>query len=177
MGLEGRDRYCVIMLMEGCLVETACKLKKREKTRQIVKFIKRRQGTSLSKIPDSRLFSKSFKTKTLNPSNIVASECHQKRLKVKLYFKELGSGAHFNHSIWDKEGKTNLFWDPSKPDNMSDFARHWIAGLVKHTYAMTAILCPTVNCYRRMHGTWAPSGRTLLQEIKIRLVSHCTIIF
>ena len=48
---------------------------------------------------------------------------------------------------------------------MSDFARHWIAGLVKHTYAMTAILCPTVNCYRRMHGTWAPSGRTLLEKI------------
>ena len=72
--------------------------------------------------------------------------------------QEQGSGAHFNHSIWDKDGKKNLFWDPSKHDKMSDFARHWMAGLVKHTYAMTAILCPTVNCYRRMHGVWAPSG-------------------
>ena len=63
----------------------------------------------------------------------------------KFPFQEIGSGAHFNHSIWDTEGKKNLFWDPSKSDKVSDFARHWIAGLVKNTYAMTAILCPTVQ--------------------------------
>lgn len=30
-------------------------------------------------------------------------------------------------------------------------ARHWIAGLLKHLKALTAICCPTVNCYRRLH--------------------------
>lgn len=70
----------------------------------------------------------------------------------------MGSGAHFNHSVWDKEKKVNIFYDESKPDRVAEFARHWVAGLVAHTVEMSAILCPTVNCYRRMYGAWAPSG-------------------
>eukprot|EP00088_Acartia_fossae_P038788 TRINITY_DN40257_c0_g1_i1.p1 TRINITY_DN40257_c0_g1~~TRINITY_DN40257_c0_g1_i1.p1 ORF type:complete len:445 (-),score=51.26 TRINITY_DN40257_c0_g1_i1:263-1597(-) len=68
-----------------------------------------------------------------------------------------GNGAHFNHSLWNLAGSKNMFRDESKPDKVSDLARHWIAGLIKHVNAMTALLCPTVNCYRRMHGPWAPS--------------------
>ena len=67
------------------------------------------------------------------------------------------NGSHFNCSVWDARGERNLFWDASKADKVSDFARHWVAGLMKHMHAMTAILCPTVNCYRRMHCKRTPS--------------------
>jgi len=70
---------------------------------------------------------------------------------------EGGTGAHFNHSVWDKNGKKNIFYDPTKKDNVSDFARHWTAGLLKNMNAITAFFCPTVNCYRRMHAVWGPS--------------------
>jgi glutamine synthetase len=68
-----------------------------------------------------------------------------------------GNGAHFNCSIWDAAGSTNLFVDTSKDDGVSDFLRHWVAGLLKNADAITALLNPTVNCYRRLHGPWAPS--------------------
>lgn len=68
-----------------------------------------------------------------------------------------GNGAHFNHSLWSLDGAKNLFHDEGQPDQISQLARHWVAGLVKHTPALTALLCPTVNCYRRMYGPWAPS--------------------
>jgi len=68
---------------------------------------------------------------------------------------DAGAGAHFNLSIWDKEGKQNLFHDPTSPNQLSKFARQWIAGLVEHAPALTAIYSPTVNCYRRMGGAWA----------------------
>ena len=60
-----------------------------------------------------------------------------------------GNGTHFNHSLWNLSGSRNLFRDEGRPDNVSDLCRHWVAGLIKHVNAMTALLCPTVNCYRK----------------------------
>ena len=70
---------------------------------------------------------------------------------------EAGNGAHVNHSLWDLSGEKNLFHDKTRPDKVSDLCRHWVAGLVKNIDAMTALVCPTVNCYRRLDGPWAPS--------------------
>ena len=68
-----------------------------------------------------------------------------------------GNGAHFNHSLWTNNGN-NAFWDPLFGDNnLSTTAEHWIAGLIAHAPAMTAICCPTVNCYHRLHNPWSPS--------------------
>ena len=39
---------------------------------------------------------------------------------------------------------------------MSDLERHWIAGLIKHSRAMTAFCCPTANCYRSIHRFQTP---------------------
>ena len=68
-----------------------------------------------------------------------------------------GNGAHFNHSLWSLDGRTNLFYSPEDPNHISPLAKHWVAGLLKHSAALTALVCPTVNCYRRMHGPWGPS--------------------
>ena len=64
------------------------------------------------------------------------------------------SGLHFNHSLW--HGDDNVFYDSSSDDNLSTMAGHWIAGLVKHARALTALYSPTVNCYRRLHQPWTP---------------------
>ena len=63
----------------------------------------------------------------------------------------LGGGAlHYNMSLWGEIEK-NMFYDANKDDNLSDVALWWIGGLLRHTNALTALCCPTVNCYRRLH--------------------------
>jgi len=68
-----------------------------------------------------------------------------------------GNGAHFNHSLWDASSTTNLMFDSNDPNHVSELAMRWLAGLMTHLPALTALYCPTVNCYKRMAGAWAPS--------------------
>ena len=68
---------------------------------------------------------------------------------------EVASGFHFNHSLIDKSGKRAMY-DGDRPDNLATVTRQWLAGLMKHAGALTALCSPTVNCYRRMHSPWAP---------------------
>ncbi|KAI0230583.1 Glutamine synthetase, partial [Lamellibrachia satsuma] len=68
---------------------------------------------------------------------------------------ENGNGLHYNHSVFNLAGH-NAFYNPEADDNLSDVARYWIAGLITHAGALTAICSPTVNCYRRLHQPWAP---------------------
>ena len=72
-----------------------------------------------------------------------------------LFNPQSSSGLHYNHSLWTLDGKTALF-DPSASDQLSDIARYWIGGLIKHSAALTALCSPTVNCYRRLHGPRLP---------------------
>ena len=68
----------------------------------------------------------------------------------------VNNGFHYNHSLWRTDG-SSAFFDGSKEEGkLSELAKHWIAGLCAHAPAMAALCCPTVNCYRRMHTTWAP---------------------
>ena len=85
---------------------------------------------------------------------------------------DTGSGSHFNHSIWTHGGE-NAFWNPEAEDNLSEFARHWVAGLLDHAPAMTALCNPTVNCYRRLHrpftphlANWGIDDRTTIVRVK-----------
>ncbi len=66
----------------------------------------------------------------------------------KPIFQENGSGMHVHQSLW-KEGK-NLFYDPSGYANLSELARHYIGGLLKHAPALLAFAAPTTNSYRRL---------------------------
>jgi len=63
------------------------------------------------------------------------------------------SGMHFSGGLW--AGEKNVFYDP-ETKGLSAVGRHWAAGLIKHAAALTALLCPTVNCYRRLHLTFTP---------------------
>ncbi len=66
----------------------------------------------------------------------------------KPIFADNGSGMHVHQSIW-KDGK-NLMFDPAGYAGLSDFAKWYIGGLLKHAPALLAFAAPTVNSYRRL---------------------------
>ena len=72
-----------------------------------------------------------------------------------------GSGGHIHQSLWDKEGKKNLFYDPESIDGMSKMMEHYIAGQLHCLPEILPMYAPTVNSYKRIgHGDWAPSTVT-----------------
>ena len=73
----------------------------------------------------------------------------------KPFLKGQAAGLHFNMSLWNKKGN-NLFHSDTSSNHLSEIARYWLAGLIKHSTALVALSSPTVNCYRRLHGPWAP---------------------
>lgn len=60
-----------------------------------------------------------------------------------------GSGMHCHQSIFDLEGK-NLFYDQKDPLQLSSLAYQFMAGQLHHAKALSAIVAPTVNSYKRL---------------------------
>ena len=72
------------------------------------------------------------------------------------------NGKHFNHSIWvnqvgENSKKQGAFNDDTDHLGLSEVARWWLGGLIAHAPAMTAICCPTVNCFGRFGGLGVPT--------------------
>ncbi len=74
-----------------------------------------------------------------------------------------GSGAHHHLSLWDADGKDNLFLDKSDPRGLSTVALSFLGGLLAHAPALCALTAPSVNSYKRFGArsprsgaTWAP---------------------
>ena len=80
----------------------------------------------------------------------------------KPFANQPGSGMHFHVSLWSG-------WNPKRPDNaqnvfvphrsdgsadhersLSPTGRHFIAGVLAHAGALTALAAPTVNSYKRL---------------------------
>jgi glutamine synthetase len=66
----------------------------------------------------------------------------------KPMFGDNGSGMHVHQSIW--QGDNNIFWDETGYAKISQTAKHYIGGLLKHAPALLAITSPTTNSYRRL---------------------------
>jgi glutamine synthetase len=66
----------------------------------------------------------------------------------KPLFGDNGSGMHVHQSLW-KDGKP-LFYDESGYGGLSDLARWYIGGLLKHAPSLLAFTNPTVNSYHRL---------------------------
>ena len=66
----------------------------------------------------------------------------------KPIFGDNGSGMHSHQSLW--KGETNLFWDEKGYGQISETAKYYIGGLLKHAAALLAICAPTTNSYRRL---------------------------
>ena len=83
---------------------------------------------------------------------IVKNVCHQHGYTAtfmpKPMFGDNGSGMHVHMSLW--QGDTNLFFDANGYALISDTARWYIGGLIKHSPALLAFAAPTTNSYRRL---------------------------
>jgi glutamine synthetase len=66
----------------------------------------------------------------------------------KPIFQDNGSGMHVHQSLW-KAGEP-LFFDETGYAGLSDMARWYIGGLLKHTPAILAFAAPTTNSYKRL---------------------------
>ncbi|MDI3542761.1 MAG: glutamine synthetase [Candidatus Atribacteria bacterium] len=82
-----------------------------------------------------------------------------------------GSGMHTHLSLF--QGEENIFYDPTTPDGLSKIARGFIAGLLQHAPAITAITNPLVNSYKRLvpgyeapvYIAWAEKNRSPLVRV------------
>jgi glutamine synthetase len=66
----------------------------------------------------------------------------------KPIFGDNGSGMHCHQSLW-KDG-VPLFYDELGYAGLSDMARHYIGGLLKHAPSLLAFTNPTLNSYHRL---------------------------
>lgn len=72
-----------------------------------------------------------------------------------------GSGAHVHLSAETADG-ANAFADRNDPRGLglSPVAYAFIAGVLEHAGALSALTMPTVNSYRRLHASGGASGAT-----------------
>ncbi|GAA1274322.1 glutamine synthetase [Planotetraspora silvatica] len=73
---------------------------------------------------------------------------HTVTFMPKPLFGDNGSGMHCHQSLW-KDGEP-LFYDEVGYAGLSDTARYYIGGLLKHAPALLAFTNPTVNSYHRL---------------------------
>jgi glutamine synthetase len=66
----------------------------------------------------------------------------------KPIFGDNGSGMHTHQSLW--KGDRNLFWDEEGYAQISQTAKYYIGGLLRHAPALLGLCAPTTNSYRRL---------------------------
>jgi glutamine synthetase len=71
-----------------------------------------------------------------------------------------GNGCHAHISVWDKDGKTNMFYDGTDEMGLSQQGYNFLGGIMKHAEALAAITNPTVNSYKRINAPRTLSGAT-----------------
>ncbi len=106
---------------------------------------------------------------------VVKTVAHQHGLYASFMPKPIsginGSGMHINQSL--SKGSENIFYDPKDTLGLSGIAYNYIAGIMRHTRAMTALTNPLVNSYKRLvpgyeapvNITWSAKNRSPLIRI------------
>ncbi|MFA4981041.1 MAG: type I glutamate--ammonia ligase [Candidatus Omnitrophota bacterium] len=91
----------------------------------------------------------------------------------KPIFGQNGSGMHTHQSLF--KGSKNMFFDAKSEDNLSDTARNYIAGLLKHAKEICAIFAQTTNSYKRLvpgyeapvYVAWSRRNRSALVRVPL----------
>ncbi|MCS7151820.1 MAG: type I glutamate--ammonia ligase, partial [Endomicrobia bacterium] len=66
----------------------------------------------------------------------------------KPLFGDNGSGMHTHQSLW--KGDQNIFFDKKGYALLSQTAKYYIGGLLKHAKSLMAFCAPTTNSYKRL---------------------------
>lgn len=80
---------------------------------------------------------------------------------------------HVHQSLFDIKTKKNVFYDVRDKYKLSKTAYNFIAGQLNHIKGMMAVLCPTVNSYKRLvtgfeapvYISWARINRSALMRV------------
>jgi glutamine synthetase len=64
-------------------------------------------------------------------------------------FGRTGSGMHVHLSLFNLDG-SNAFFDKNEYAGLSQTGRYFVGGLLSHARALSAIVAPTVNSYKRL---------------------------
>lgn len=92
----------------------------------------------------------------------------------KPLFGDNGSGMHTHFSLWTKDGKKNLMYDPNDEyAELSQIGRYVIGGILHHARSLSAIVSPSVNSYRRLipgfeapvYIAWSKSNRSAIIRV------------
>jgi glutamine synthetase len=86
---------------------------------------------------------------------------------------ENGSGMHVHQSLF--RGDNNAFFSADDPDHLSDIAKGFIAGQLKHMREFTSVVNQYVNSYKRLvpgyeapvYISWAHRNRTALIRVPL----------
>ncbi|CAH0327114.1 Glutamine synthetase 2 [Microbacterium sp. Bi128] len=84
-----------------------------------------------------------------------------------------GSGMHTHFSLF--EGDTNAFYEAGSEFQLSETARQFIAGILKHAPEFTAVTNQFVNSYKRLWGggeapsylSWGHNNRSALVRVPL----------
>ena len=84
---------------------------------------------------------------------------------------ENGNGMHVHQSLF--KGDENTFFDPDDKFNLSQNARHYIAGIMKHAREFSAVTNQWVNSYKRLvpgyeapvYVSWARMNRSAMVRV------------
>jgi glutamine synthetase len=96
--------------------------------------------------------------------------CHA-TFMPKPIFGENGSGMHCHQSLF--HGKKNAFFDPGDQFHLSETAKGYIAGLLRHAPEITAVTNQYINSYKRLvpgyeapvYICWARRNRSTLVRV------------
>jgi len=91
----------------------------------------------------------------------------------KPVFGAAGSGMHVHQSLF--KGKKNAFFDAKAEFNLSDDARRFVAGQLRHAKEMSAIFAQWVNSYKRLvpgyeapvYIAWSMRNRSALIRVPL----------
>ena len=90
----------------------------------------------------------------------------------KPVYADNGNGMHTHQSLW--EGDKNLFYDPNDEyAELSQLARYYIGGIMKHARALVAITNPTTSSYKRLvpgyeapiYIAWSKANRSAIIRV------------
>ncbi len=72
-----------------------------------------------------------------------------------------GCSGHIHQSMWDVDNSTNLFFDSTEKNNMSNLMQSYLAGQLLCLPNILPMFAPTINSYKRLvEGAWAPTTIT-----------------